>query len=220
MTMVLWSFTTTLVFTLRFAVVVFVMVIVAGVSAYLAKKAKGVAEVAKTQAEEAKALAEKREHGAKAMVFLMKADAAGDAETALALTKAAVLEQSTQETRSALLKGLLLAPLNFGWAQKVEGGGVSALAWNRDSSLLAIGARNGAIYLAQADGSVTTLAEGHGQQDKLDGVLDLAFAEEGGVIVASGEPALAGLLRGHQWKPLFWQRRGELAGSADSRPGT
>ncbi len=38
----------------------------------------------------------------------------------------------------------------------------------------------------------------------------LTLFDEGGVIVASGEPELGALLRGFKWKELFWQRRGEV----------
>ena len=41
----------------------------------------------------------------------------------------------------------------------------------------------------------------------------LTLFDEGGVIVATGDPALAALLRGHEWKTLFWRRRAELAGA-------
>ncbi len=41
----------------------------------------------------------------------------------------------------------------------------------------------------------------------------LTLFDEGGVIVASTNPELAGLLRRHEWRALFWQRRAELAGS-------
>jgi hypothetical protein len=41
----------------------------------------------------------------------------------------------------------------------------------------------------------------------------LTLFDEGGVIVATTTPALAGLLRGHEWKTLFWQRRAELNGA-------
>ena len=35
--------------------------------------------------------------------------------------------------------------------------------------------------------------------------------DESGVVVASADAALLGLLRGHDWKALFWQRRAQLA---------
>ena len=38
----------------------------------------------------------------------------------------------------------------------------------------------------------------------------LTLFDEGGVIVAVSEPALAALLAGCEWKTLFWQRRGEV----------
>ena len=38
----------------------------------------------------------------------------------------------------------------------------------------------------------------------------LTLFDEGGVIVATANPELAALLRGHQWKALFWQRRAAL----------
>ena len=37
----------------------------------------------------------------------------------------------------------------------------------------------------------------------------LTLFDEGGVIVAAGDPALYGLLAGHAWKELFWRRRAE-----------
>lgn len=41
----------------------------------------------------------------------------------------------------------------------------------------------------------------------------LTLFDEGGVIVASGEPELGALLRGFQWKELFWQRRSDVIAS-------
>jgi hypothetical protein len=41
----------------------------------------------------------------------------------------------------------------------------------------------------------------------------LTLFDEGGVIVACSNPQSAALLRGHEWKQLFWQRRAELAES-------
>jgi hypothetical protein len=41
----------------------------------------------------------------------------------------------------------------------------------------------------------------------------LTLFDEGGVIVATTAPVLAELLRGHEWKTLFWRRRAELAGA-------
>jgi hypothetical protein len=38
----------------------------------------------------------------------------------------------------------------------------------------------------------------------------LTLFDEGGVIVATSEPDLGGLLRDFKWKELFWQRRGEV----------
>ena len=38
----------------------------------------------------------------------------------------------------------------------------------------------------------------------------LTLFDEGGVIVASGEPELGALLRDFKWKELFWQRRSEV----------
>ncbi len=38
----------------------------------------------------------------------------------------------------------------------------------------------------------------------------LTLFDEGGVIVAVSDPALAALLAGFEWKTLFWQRRGEV----------
>jgi hypothetical protein len=38
----------------------------------------------------------------------------------------------------------------------------------------------------------------------------LTVFDEGGVIVASTDPSLLELLRGFEWKTLFWERRGEV----------
>jgi hypothetical protein len=40
----------------------------------------------------------------------------------------------------------------------------------------------------------------------------LTLFDEGGVVVASGSPALLRLIRDFEWKELFWHRRGELEG--------
>jgi len=41
----------------------------------------------------------------------------------------------------------------------------------------------------------------------------LTLFDEGGVIVAAGDPGLAALLNGFEWKELFWRRRAEVAQS-------
>ena len=41
----------------------------------------------------------------------------------------------------------------------------------------------------------------------------LTLFDEGGVIIAAGDPGLGKLLTGFQWKELFWQRRAEVARS-------
>jgi hypothetical protein len=38
----------------------------------------------------------------------------------------------------------------------------------------------------------------------------LTLFDEGGVIVASGDPGLSELLRESRWKPLFWERRADV----------
>ena len=38
----------------------------------------------------------------------------------------------------------------------------------------------------------------------------LTLFDEGGVAVASSDPALLGLIRGFEWKRLFWERRAEV----------
>ncbi len=43
----------------------------------------------------------------------------------------------------------------------------------------------------------------------------LTLFDEGGIVVASADPELAVLLRGHEWKALFWQRRERLADGMD-----
>jgi DUF3025 family protein len=39
----------------------------------------------------------------------------------------------------------------------------------------------------------------------------LTLFDEGGLLIACGDPALAALLRGHEWKRLFWERRADVA---------
>jgi len=39
----------------------------------------------------------------------------------------------------------------------------------------------------------------------------LTLFDEGGILVACADPALAGLLRGFRWKALFWERRADVA---------
>jgi hypothetical protein len=41
----------------------------------------------------------------------------------------------------------------------------------------------------------------------------LTLFDEGGVVIACAAPELAALLRNHDWKNLFWQRRAELEGA-------
>jgi len=49
-----------------------------------------------------------------------------------------------------------------------------------------------------------------GGEDNRGPVQDaLTLFDEGGVIVAASDAALAALLRGHQWKELFWRRRAQ-----------
>ncbi len=43
----------------------------------------------------------------------------------------------------------------------------------------------------------------------------LTLFDEGGIVVACAEPELAALLRGHEWKALFWQQRDCLAGGME-----
>lgn len=49
-----------------------------------------------------------------------------------------------------------------------------------------------------------------GAQDRGPAQDALTLFDEGGVIVAVSDPALAGLLAGFEWKTLFWQRRSEV----------
>ena len=66
-------------------------------------------------------------------------------EMALALTRAAYLEQPGFQTRSALVNRLLQASPYFKEAFSLGGDGVSALAWSADSRKLAVGLRSGSI---------------------------------------------------------------------------
>lgn len=49
-----------------------------------------------------------------------------------------------------------------------------------------------------------------GAQDRGPAQDALTLFDEGGVIVAASDPALAALLTGFEWKQLFWQRRTEV----------
>jgi len=49
-----------------------------------------------------------------------------------------------------------------------------------------------------------------GAQDRGPAQDALTLFDEGGVIVAASDPALAALLTGFEWKSLFWQRRSEV----------
>ncbi len=49
-----------------------------------------------------------------------------------------------------------------------------------------------------------------GAQDRGPAGDALTLFDEGGVIVAASDPALAAMLTGFEWKPLFWQRRAEV----------
>jgi hypothetical protein len=55
-----------------------------------------------------------------------------------------------------------------------------------------------------------------GRRTPLENMLSLF--DEGGVVVASSDPSLLQLIRDFQWKELFWQRRGELAGKLHCIP--
>jgi hypothetical protein len=58
-----------------------------------------------------------------------------------------------------------------------------------------------------------SLSRQHGglPRDNRDRLRDaLTLLDESGVVVACADPALAGLLRGRQWKALFWQHRARL----------
>ena len=137
--------------------------------------------------------AEKRERDAKAMLFLNRADQMSNApndEIALALTRAAYLEQPSFQTRTALINRLVQASPYFDQAIAVGGDGVNAFAWSADSRKFAIGLKSGSIFVWGEGQTLAKIADRRAKENELTGVLDLCFTDDGRSIASlfeSGE---------------------------------
>src|SRR5271165_302182 len=143
--------------------------------------------------------AENRERDAKAMLFLNRADQVSNSttdDTALALTRAADLEQPSFQTRSALIDRLVRASPYFKTVVAPGGGGVMALAWSGDSGGLAIGLRSGSVCVLEEGHTLATIVGPQANGKEPPGVLDLCFAEDRRSVAAlfeSGEYQICSL---------------------------